>query len=115
MHLKDAMFAWTPLRDDWLKTPKVRAGAVWVGPAPDSRSETSGLVMSTGAVFSHWRTLSDDERFIAMMLEFHTMVVRDLIDPKAAHQEFLKIDEYRQRISRDIDGAEDEPETANDT
>ena len=36
-----------------------------------------------------------------------TLVVRDGIDPQAAHREFLKIDEYRRRVSPDIDGVAD--------
>jgi hypothetical protein len=32
--------------------------------------------------------------------------VRDGIDPMAAHREFLKIGEYRRRISAEIEGAE---------
>ncbi len=43
-----------------------------------------------------------------LFIDFHTMVVRDGIDPLAAHQEFLKIDEYRERISPDIPGAKTE-------
>ncbi len=42
-----------------------------------------------------------------MFIDFHTLIVRDGIDPQAAHREFLKIDEYRRRISPDIDGAAD--------
>jgi hypothetical protein len=43
-----------------------------------------------------------------MFIDFHTLVVGDGIDPLAAHAEFLKIDEYRRRISPDIDGADRE-------
>jgi hypothetical protein len=41
-----------------------------------------------------------------LFIDFHTLTVRDGIDPKAAHEAFLAIDEYRQRISHDILGAE---------
>jgi hypothetical protein len=41
-----------------------------------------------------------------MFIAFHTMVVRDGIDPQAAHDEFLKISEYRRRIAPDIEGAD---------
>jgi hypothetical protein len=39
-----------------------------------------------------------------MFIDFHTLVVRDGIDPQAAHREFLKIDEYRKRIAPDTPG-----------
>ncbi len=42
-----------------------------------------------------------------MFITFNTLVVRDRVDVAAAHREFLKIDEYRTRISRDTPGAED--------
>jgi len=40
-----------------------------------------------------------------LFVDFHTLVVRDGIDPVAAHAEFSKIDGYREIISPDIDGA----------
>lgn len=42
-----------------------------------------------------------------MFITFNTLVVRDRVDVDAVHREFLKIDEYRTRISRDTPGAED--------
>lgn len=41
-----------------------------------------------------------------VFIDFHTAVVGYGIDPVAAHTEFLKIDEYRRKISPDIEGAE---------
>ena len=40
-----------------------------------------------------------------LFIEFNTIVVRDQIPVKAAHDAFLAIDEYRERISPDIPGA----------
>ena len=40
-----------------------------------------------------------------LFVNFHTAVVRDGIDPHDLHNEMLKIDEYRQTISPDIEGA----------
>ena len=40
-----------------------------------------------------------------MFIDFHTLVVGDGMDPQAVHRQFLKIDEYRRRISPDIKGA----------
>lgn len=41
-----------------------------------------------------------------LFIDFHTIVVRDGVSPQDAHREFLKIDEYREFISPDIDGAD---------
>lgn len=46
------------------------------------------------------------ENVMMVFVDFHTLVVRDGIDPKAAHAAFLAIDEYRRIISHDIDGAD---------
>lgn len=43
---------------------------------------------------------------LMMFIHFNTLGVRDGIDPKATHKEFLKMDEYRQRISSDTPRAE---------
>ena len=51
------------------------------------------------------RTL--DEKVAHLFIVFHTLVVRDGVDPLKAHREFLKIDEYRRRIDSEIDGADD--------
>jgi hypothetical protein len=40
-----------------------------------------------------------------MFILFNTPVVRDGINPKAAHAAFLEIDEYRMAISPEIPGA----------
>lgn len=41
-----------------------------------------------------------------VFVEFNTLVVRDGICPQQAHDEFLKIDEYRATIAPDMRGAE---------
>jgi hypothetical protein len=54
---------------------------------------------------SEGRTL--EEKVAHMFITFHTLVVRDGVDPLRAHREFLKIDEYRRRIDSEIEGADD--------
>jgi hypothetical protein len=49
------------------------------------------------------------ERDFMMFVNFNTLVVRDGIPAAAAHKAFLAIDEYRWRISRDTQGAQDRP------
>ena len=41
-----------------------------------------------------------------MFILFNTLVVRDGINPKAAHAAFLEIDEYRMAISPESPGAD---------
>jgi hypothetical protein len=60
-------------------------------PAIENRSITSGCCH----LARHEMTL--EPKVMMMLIDFHTCVVRDGIDLFAAHAEFLKIDEYRQR------------------
>jgi hypothetical protein len=60
---------------------------------------TGGACEVSRAQASGWEALA------LLMADFHTLVVRDGIDPQAAHREFLKIREYREFISPDIPGA----------
>jgi hypothetical protein len=58
-----------------------------------------------GACYTDWQEIALDRKVMMMFIDFHTCVVRDGVDPQAAHREFLKIDEYRRRISPDTPGA----------
>lgn len=103
------MVAWIPVHSTPIlgatsgKPPK---GAVKVGPWPDETGWSDGYDMTTGCCnfVRHDRDLW--EKVALMFIAFHTLVVGDGIDPKAAHREFLQIDEFRRRISPDIKGAE---------
>ena len=46
--------------------------------------------------------LTPDKRLLSIFILFNTLTVRDGIDPLAAHEAFLEIDEYRESISPDI-------------
>ena len=46
-------------------------------------------------------------KVMMMFIDIHTLIVHDGIDPQTVHREFLKTDEYRRRISSDIDSAAD--------
>jgi hypothetical protein len=48
----------------------------------------------------------ETDRLLGMFILFNVLVVRDRIDPKAAHAAFLEIDEYRMAISSDAPGAD---------
>ncbi len=95
------MVAWTPGEPE----------AVEVGPWPDrtgwSCRPRRRLLFTTGCCELARHEWPEDRKVMMMFIDFHTLIVRDGIDPQAAHREFLKIDEYRRRISPDIDGAAD--------
>ncbi len=77
---------------------------VRVGSWPDRTGWSRGL-SSWGCCYLAYRKLTLDQKVAQLFSDFHTMVVRDGIDPQAAHREFLKVDEYRRRIAPDIEGA----------
>ena len=95
------MVAWTPDEPE----------AVEVGPWPDrtgwSCRPGRRLDFTTGCCELARHDWPEDRKVMMMFIDFHTLIVRDGIDPQAAHREFLKIDEYRRRIAPDIDGVAD--------
>jgi hypothetical protein len=58
-----------------------------------------------GAAYIEARKIRGEKAKLAALIEWHTIVVRDGIDPQVAHNEFLKIDEYRDALPPDIRGA----------
>jgi hypothetical protein len=78
-----------------------------VGPLLRDRDDdwTDPYDYTGGAAFVWRRSLSGPLAVAMVFIEFNTLVVRDGLDPQAVHREFLKIDEYRERISPDIPGA----------
>lgn len=103
----EARIAWTPA---WMSDSPT-AGQVKVGLRTDDwRSHWS-------QPFKSWLEAAEDRDFcpggwlnIGMLfIHFHTLVVRDGVDPRVAHAAFLAIEEYRQRISDDINGSEEAP------
>jgi hypothetical protein len=98
MKISEALVAWTPGKDCQVGPLAKEGVPAWSRP----------YCMTGGAAFIHVRKAEPWKQVALMFIEFHTLVVRDGIDPAQAHKEFLKIDEYRQRISPDISGAEGE-------
>jgi hypothetical protein len=100
--------------DGWMLfwTPNCRSaagisdpGAVLVAPLSDDAYVDNRYAYTGGACYVDRREMTLAQKVMMMFIDFHTLVVRDGIDPQAAHREFLKIDEYRNRISPDTDGA----------
>jgi hypothetical protein len=107
MKAAEALVAWTPdngIFGHW----KTTVGKVAVGPLiREGQSDWTDPFAFTGGAAYFARRKKKGWPLVAMVfIDFQTMVVRDGIDPKVAHEAFLAIDEYRQRIALDIAGAE---------
>jgi hypothetical protein len=90
------MVAWTPYSGD----------AIEVGPWPDKSGWSDRYRFTGGCCFEEVRALREPWQIAAMFIDFHTVTVRDRIDPDHAHREFCKIAEFRRRISPEFDEAE---------
>jgi hypothetical protein len=103
MKMHEALIAWTPT---WSSNDKTK-GQVKVGPlvAEGEADWTDPFACTGGAAWIPSRALRGDESLINALLHFHSLVVRDGIDPQVAHQAFLAVDEYAEAIGEDIGGA----------
>lgn len=91
---REALIAWTP-----------GTAQVEVGPWPDRRRWSDRYDFTDGACCAEFHDLSDDliRRFLLAI--FHTMVVRDAVDPQAAHRALSEIHEFASSINREASGA----------
>lgn len=94
MDARKTLIAWTPAD-----------GSIKVGPWPDRFRWSNRYELTDGACFRHWGKAEPETLALLVMLAFHTAVVRDGIPVDAAHDAFLNIDQYRERISSDMEGA----------
>jgi len=81
-------------------------GKVEVGPWPDETGWSEVYSNTIGGCFSDVHELPSHQIAARVFIDFATITVRDGIDPQAAHQAFLAIDEYRNSIPRDMPGCE---------
>lgn len=98
----ECMIAWTG-HDDEVHADT--AGKIEVGPWPDKTRWSDRYFYTGGACYLELHKASEDQRLAKLFIDFHDIVVRDGIDPQAAHKAFLKIEEYRRHIAPDISGA----------
>jgi hypothetical protein len=104
MKLVDAYVAWVAS----LETSEPRSASVVVGSKAEVVDRFERRAGSARWIGVCAGAASDPvSQAMMMFITFNTLVVRDRVDVEAVHQEFLKIDEYRSRISRDTPGAED--------
>jgi hypothetical protein len=85
-------------------------GAVEVGPWPDTTGWSRRYSRRTGCCDEARRDWPLDLKIGQLFIDFHTLIVRDRIDPRHAHIEFLKIHEYVERISPDLVVDDDDDE-----
>jgi hypothetical protein len=89
--------AWNPaLADPASALPS--PGQVEVGPNVSDRWAML-YQFSSGACYPARKQMTAEGKALMMMIDFHKIVVRDGVDPQAAHQQFLKIDEYRRFVN----------------
>lgn len=92
MLYKDAMVAWS-----------AETKEVMVVPWPDRAGLARHLRSSVGAPFASTKTLNLTETVARIFVDFHTLIVRDGINPINAHNEFMNIREYRDHVSPEIE------------
>lgn len=81
-------------------------GDIEVGPWPDEIGWSKRFKFTSGACYQERHECGLQMNALSVLVDFHTIVIRDGVDPAKAHREFLKIREYRYHISPDISGAE---------
>lgn len=103
MKFTECMIAWTP--QSYVDLKPDLAGKVEVGPWPDKTGWSDKYAMTGGACYTDLHKQTEWQRNWRIFVDFHTLTVRDGVDPQTAHEAFLVIDEYRALISPDIRGA----------
>jgi hypothetical protein len=113
MKITEADVVWTPGEPEavrverhgsgWTRTP----GDLWMPAAKAFEYNPPDPEPKLEFKDGKWWTPRLRTQLLSLFVLFNTLVVRDRIDPLAAHKAFLAIDEYRQTISRDQAGAEE--------
>jgi hypothetical protein len=112
MKARDAHVLWTPAdyKKKLLRRGDHLPGSVKVLRflSNGDRKEAQRYKRDAGASFTDWRHRPSEQLKALVLAEFHALVVSDGMHPQAVHKAFLVIDEYREVISPDIDGADGE-------
>ena len=85
--------------------PGNRSGSGWTSVEGGRRRLGSWNAHRRASELALRKCTDEYKRDMMLFIEFHTIVVRDKVPVEAAHRAFLAIDEYRDRISPDIEGA----------
>jgi hypothetical protein len=108
MKITEAEVVWVPRHKAWFEgyVPPENAGSVRIERHKSGWRRMPGEVcMPAASDYGDHIEVTEERRLLSMFILFNTLVVRDNIDPKAAHTAFLQIDEYRSTISQDTPGA----------
>jgi hypothetical protein len=97
---------WTPAWAEHAANDPSKPGAILVAPLGSNSYWDDRYDYTGGMCYTDRHSMTLVQKVLMMFIDFNTCVVRDGIDPQAAHREFLKIDEYRKRISPDTPGAD---------
>lgn len=92
--LLNAMIAWNP-----------NSAEAAVGIWPDRLRWSRHYAYTSGACDTDIHKMTDDQQKRFLLATFNAMVIRDGVDPKAAHQALLGIRQYREAIALDVEGA----------
>jgi hypothetical protein len=101
--IDDWIVCWTPNRPRSIAEQV--PGAILVARLGDEVYWSHQYAYVTGCCETARHSMRLWKKIALMFIDFHKVVVRDGVDPQAAHREFLKIDEYCRRISPDTPGA----------
>jgi hypothetical protein len=94
MKAHEALIAWTPTYlDDEPTIGQVKVGLLMMADEAH-RDWTAPYACTGGAAYLAVRDLRGKASIIRLLVEFIEIVVADGIDPRVAHREFLKVDEY---------------------
>lgn len=97
------MIAWTPAEGE-------DGGAIEIRRLTDDWPTWSDRYrMSGGAAYALQRRMNAWRAVAFVMIEFHSIVMRDRVNIGRAHAEFMKIDEYRWHVCPEL-GKGDAPE-----
>ena len=91
---RSVMIAWTP------KTARARSG-----PWPDKTGWSDAYLMTGGACYVTVRAMPPDIAKAYLINLFHTMVIRDQVDPTEAHKALCGVTEFREAINAEVVGA----------
>lgn len=94
VELKHAMLCWDS------ETNRAK-----VVPHPDFKRQSDEYQFTTGACWSKWDLITEDERLLRLMIEAWQAVVRDGITVEIMHEALLAIPEFREAIAGDVRGS----------
>jgi hypothetical protein len=97
MKANKALIAWTP------NTSKI---IIVESKDPFPVGWAGDMMYTCGACVASTSSLKGAESIAQLFIDFHTIIVRDNVPISEAHREFLKVYEYRTRISPEIIGAQ---------